>query len=131
MTTRRSEIPSLNLSVTRTIEYASGSGDVYGESLSVLERTTRVRRVEVSATDQYRYGVPTRDKSIRRYLARPDAEPYTISYDNEGTPEDRSVSLDWRVGQTFEDQGTTWLVIGIGHYDAQGRLLELLTETSY
>ena len=115
MTTRRSEIPSLNVSVTRTIEYASGSGDVYGPAVSTLERTTRVRRAEITATDQYRYGVPTRDKSLRRYLARPDDEPYTISYDNEGTPEERTVSLTWRVGQTFSDQGTRWLVIGVGH----------------
>ena len=132
MVQRRAEIPSLNIAITRSIEYASGSGDVFGPDLSTLERTTRVRRAEVLARDQFLYGVVgNRDVAVRRYLVRPDDEPFAYTYDNEGVPEQRTLSLTWSIGQTFDDPGRTWTVIGVGSYDSQGRMLELLVEPNH
>ena len=80
MPPRRSEIPSLNLSITRVVRYASGES-VYGPDFATVERSTRVRRLETLARDQIIYvgGTDQVNKSLRRYLARPDKEPFTIT----------------------------------------------------
>ena len=47
---------------------------------------------------------------------------------NEGTAteETRSLSLTWKIGQSFVDDGITWEVRGVGHFDSAGKMLELV-----
>ena len=52
MVQRRSELPSLERVVTRTAKFASGRG-IYGPQYSTVSRPTRVRRLEISAKDQF------------------------------------------------------------------------------
>ena len=131
MVTRRSEIPSLDRAVTRTVKYASGRG-IYGPKFETLERSARVRRLEISAKDQYLFlgGSDQIDKAYRRYLARPVSEELSITFDDGGEPELRSISLAWAIGDSFEDSSRRWTVIGIGFFDSSGRMLELLTDSA-
>ena len=69
----------------------------------------------------------TLDRPVRRYLVRPAKGGVDYLY-NEGqaTEETRSISLTWETGQDFVDDGITWEVRGVGHYDSAGRMAELV-----
>ena len=128
MTTRRSEIPSLNRVVARTIPYIS-SKDIFGSEItSTIEVSASCRRLDLSDKDQLSYSNgQTLDRPVRRYLARPVGGNADYLY-NEGQPdqETRSLSLTWETGHSFTDDGVEWTVRGVGHYDSSGRMLELL-----
>ena len=61
-------------------------------------------------------------------MTRPVSEELTITFDNSGVAETRVISLAWGIGDSFEDSSRTWTVVGIGHFDSSGRMLELLTD---
>ena len=128
MVTRRSEIPSLNRVIMRTFEYEAGRDDFGSSVQSTLETKERCRRLDISARDQLSYSSgQTLDRPVRRYLVRPAKGGVDYLY-NEGTAteETRSISLTWETGQDFVDDGITWEVRGVGHYDSAGRMLELV-----
>ena len=131
MVQRRAEIPSLNRSITRVVRYVSGR-DIYGSAHETVERSARVRRLEISAKDQFLFlgSSGEVDKAVRRYLTRPVYEELAITYDNSGVSEARTIRLKWSIGDTFKDSGRTWTVLGIGHYDSSGRMLELLVDSA-
>ena len=71
------------------------------------------------------------DRPVRRYLVRPAKGGVDYLY-NEGTAreETRTLALTWETGQTFVDDGITWEVRGVGHYDSAGRMIELVVRGS-
>ena len=128
MVTRRAEIPSLNRVITRTLIYISRQDHFGSEVEATLETPARCRRLDISANAQLSYSSgQTLDRPVRRYLVRPAHGSVDYLY-NEGTAreETRSLALTWKTGQTFVDDGITWEVRGVGHYDSAGRMIELV-----
>ncbi len=128
MTTRRSEIPSLNRVITRTLPYISRRDQFGSEIKSTLEASARCRRLDLTAKDQLSYSDgKTLDRPVRRYLVRPATGGVDYQYNEGGANEEtRSLSLTWETGQSFVDDGIEWTVRGVGHYDSAGRMLELV-----
>ena len=128
MVTRRSEIPSLNRVVTRTLIYISRQDNFGSEVEATLETPARCRRLDISANAQLSYSSgQTLDRPVRRYLVRPAVGGFDYIF-NEGTAreEPRTLALTWETGQSFVDNGITWTVRGVGHYDSAGRMIELV-----
>ena len=128
MVTRRSEIPSLNRVITRTLPYVSRRDRFGSEITSTLESSARCRRLDLTARDQLSFSDgKTLDRPVRRYLVRPATGSINYQYDEgEADEETRSLSLTWETGQSFTDDGVEWTVRGVGHYDSAGRMLELV-----
>ena len=130
MVTRRSEIPSLNRVITRTLPYVARRDRFGGEVKLTLEAKARCRRLDLTAKDQLSYSEGdsrTLDRPVRRYLVRPATGSINYQYDAGGPNEEtRSLSLTWETGQSFNDDGIAWEVRGVGHYDSAGRMLELV-----
>ena len=132
MVTRRAEIPSLNRVIVRTFSYISRQDDFGSVVEATLETKARCRRLDISANAQLSYSSgQTLDRPVRRYLVRPAEGGVDYLY-NEGqaTEETRSLSLTWETGQSFVDDGITWTVRGVGHYDSAGRMIELVVRGS-
>ena len=128
MVMRRSEIPSLNRVVTRTLPYVARRDSFGSQIKGTLETKARCRRLDISAKDQLSYSDgQTLDRPIRRYLVRPAKGNVDYLY-NQGKPDEetRSLPLTWTTGQSFDDDGIEWTVRGVGHYDSSGRMLELV-----
>ena len=125
---RRSEIPSLNRVVTRTLTYIARR-DAFGSQIErTLEARARCRRLGLTAKDQLSYSSgQTLDRPVRTYLVRPTQGGVSYLY-NEGTAseETRSLSLEWKTGDSFTDDDMEWEVRGVGHYDSAGKMLELV-----
>ena len=128
MVTRRSEIPSLNRVITRTLPYISSRDRFGSEVKDTLEAKARCRRLDLTAKDQLSFSDgKTLDRPVRRYLVRPATGGVDYQYDEGGANEEtRSLSLTWETGQSFTDDGVEWTVRGVGHYDSAGRMLELV-----
>ena len=128
MVTRRSEIPSLNRVITRTLPYIAGRDQFGSEVTGTLEASARCRRLDLTAKDQLSYSDgQTLDRPVRRYLVRPATGSLNYQYDEGGANEEtRSLSLTWKTGQSFVDDGIEWEVRGVGHFDSAGRMLELV-----
>ena len=125
---RRSEIPSLNRVITRTLPYLSRR-DVFGSEVKdTLEAKARCRRLDLTAKDQIAYSEgQTLDRPVRRYLVRPATGGVDYQYDEGGANEEtRTLPLAWETGQSFTDNGISWEVRGVGHFDSAGRMLELV-----
>ena len=125
---RRSEIPSLNRVVTRTLPYVA-RWDSFGSQIKgTLETKARCRRLDISAKDQLSYSDgQTLDRPIRRYLVRPAKGNVDYLYDEGGANEEtRGLPLTWTTGDSFTDDGMEWEVRGVGHYDSAGKMLELV-----
>ena len=132
MVTRRAEIPSLNRVITRTLIYIALQDSFGSEVEATLEAPARCRRLDISANAQLSYSSgQTLDRPVRRYLVRPAVGGMDYLY-NEGTAteETRTLALTWKTGQTFVDDGITWEVRGVGHYDSAGRMIELVVRGS-
>ena len=132
MVTRRAEIPSLNRVIMRTFKY-DGSRDSFGTFIeATLETKERCRRLDISANAQLSYSSgQTLDRPVRRYLVRPAHGSVDYLFDEgKATEETRSLALTWETGQSFVDDGTTWVVRGVGHYDSAGRMIELVVRGS-
>ena len=128
MVTRRAEIPSLNRVVVRTLIYIATRDRFGSEIEATLEVKTRCRRLDISAKDQIAYSEGrTLDRPVRTYLVRPAVGGVDYLY-NEGTAseETRTLPLTWKIGQSFVDDGITWEVRGVGHFDSAGRMVELV-----
>ncbi len=128
MTTRRSEIPSLNRVITRVLPYLARRDSFGGEVQDTLEAQARCRRLDLTARDQLSFSEgQTLDRPVRRYLVRPATGGVNYLYDEGGANEEtRSLSLTWETGQCFTDDGIEWTIRGVGHFDSAGRMLELL-----
>ena len=135
MTTRRAELPSLNMVITRSIPYETAMGS-FGPVEDVIERKTRARVLVASPSNRLRVSNPDfHDKQIRSFLVRPTRETFTYTWINEPrmTTEERTISLAWGEpttvsgDNTFRDSmGIKWNVEGVGFYDSAGRMLEIL-----
>ena len=129
MVTRRSEIPSLNRAIKRSIRYEAARDEFGGQLFDHYETSARCRRLDLTAKDQLSYSEgKTLDRPVRRYLVRPVKGSVDYLY-NEGNPkeETRILSLEWTTSDnTFIDDGVEWTVRGVGHYDSAGRMLELV-----
>ena len=128
MVTRRSEIPSLNRVITRTLPYIARRDQFGSEVTGTLEATARCRRLDLTAKDQLSYSDgQTLDRPVRRYLVRPSVGGVDYLFDEGGTNEEtRTLPLTWETGQSFIDDGISWDVRGVGHFDSAGRMLELV-----
>ena len=112
----------------RLLTYISGRDQFGSELTETLETKARCRRLDLTAKDQLSYSDgQTLDRPIRRYLVRPSTGGVNVPY-NEGlsSEETRVLSLKWKTGDTFTDDGMTWEVRGVGHFDSVGHLLELV-----
>ena len=120
MVTRRSEIPSLNRVITRTLVYLAGRDNFGSELEGTLEASARCRRLDLTAKDQLSYSDgQTLDRPVRRYLVRPAVGNVDYLYDVGGPNEEtRTLPLTWETGQSFVDDGIEWTVRGVGHFDS-------------
>ena len=117
----------MNLSVTRTIRYASGE-TVYGTVYATLDRTVRARRMVVQVRDQIATQGPRLfDVELRRYVTRPSRESLTFNYTLAADEtESRTISLDWAVGDKLADKLDVFDIVGVEPFDLDGKMVELL-----
>ena len=89
MVTRRSEIPSLNRVITRTLPYIARQDSFGSEIEDTLEARARCRRLDLTAKDQLSYSDgQTLDRPVRRYLVRPATGGVNYLYDEGGANEE-------------------------------------------